>query len=407
MVGQQCSEQRPRLADRIGADDIPVKGLAFRQTVALGQAAEYPVDFRIGAKRGAGRRRIGGLAVVDEQHAPGFGDPLHAMRQAGKAGQRRTPLRFAKAQRLDGGDGGYCILKVMGSLQRWPVRLPGNFAGAGVNDIVHAPEIAQAMQGQLRLLILARENGRVTRVQHVEQARLGSSIGIKALVAIEMIGTYVQQQRDIAVEAVGQVDLIARQFEHIDTTLGQRLLGQDRNADIAAHQGRYPGAGEDMVDQRCCRRLAVGAGDPDDPVWRQGGPGLGKQFHVADDRHALHRRLARYRMAVERDAGRDNDRIISGQIGFERIGNHRLVGDAVPQFLPIVPGQQVGTAGVQAFQHCHAGAGQSEDGIAFSGKGGGYDHRSFNVANPARASTRLMIQKRITMVDSDQPSCSK
>jgi hypothetical protein len=33
-------------------------------------------------------------------------------------------------------------------------------------------------------------------------------------------------------------------------------------------------------------------------------------------------------------------------------------------------------------------------------------HRSFNVASPASASTRLTIQKRMTTVDSLHPSCS-
>ena len=34
-------------------------------------------------------------------------------------------------------------------------------------------------------------------------------------------------------------------------------------------------------------------------------------------------------------------------------------------------------------------------------------HRSFNVANPAIARIEAMIQKRMTMVGSSQPFCSK
>jgi len=35
------------------------------------------------------------------------------------------------------------------------------------------------------------------------------------------------------------------------------------------------------------------------------------------------------------------------------------------------------------------------------------DHLSFNVERPAKARTKAMIQKRMTIVASDQPICSK
>ena len=45
--------------------------------------------------------------------------------------------------------------------------------------------------------------------------------------------------------------------------------------------------------------------------------------------------------------------------------------------------------------------------IMLAGEGLGGDHLSFSVARPASASTKLMIQNRITTVGSDQPKCSK
>ena len=48
-----------------------------------------------------------------------------------------------------------------------------------------------------------------------------------------------------------------------------------------------------------------------------------------------------------------------------------------------------------------------EDGVFLSREGAADDHLIFNVDRPASASTRLMIQKRMTTVGSDQPSCSK
>jgi hypothetical protein len=55
----------------------------------------------------------------------------------------------------------------------------------------------------------------------------------------------------------------------------------------------------------------------------------------------------------------------------------------------------------------HAGSREAEYGVALALPGVGKDHRNFSVDRPASASTRLMIQKRITTVGSLQPSCSK
>ena len=53
------------------------------------------------------------------------------------------------------------------------------------------------------------------------------------------------------------------------------------------------------------------------------------------------------------------------------------------------------------------GARQAVDRIMLAGEGLGRDHLSLRVLRPASASTKLMIQKRMTTVGSDQPTCSK
>ena len=50
---------------------------------------------------------------------------------------------------------------------------------------------------------------------------------------------------------------------------------------------------------------------------------------------------------------------------------------------------------------------EAEDGVMLSCEGRAGDHLSFSVDRPARARMKLMIQKRITTVGSDQPRCSK
>ncbi len=85
-------------------------------------------------------------------------------------------------------------------------------------------------------------------------------------------------------EAEGQVELEARQFEDVHPAGRQRLLRQDRRADVAAEARRDAGGDEDVVDQRRGRRLAVGPGDADDLVRRQARASLSEEFDVADHR---------------------------------------------------------------------------------------------------------------------------
>src|SRR5438270_9716330 len=72
-----------------------------------------------------------------------------------------------------------------------------------------------------------------------------------------------------------------------------------------------------------------------------------------------------------------------------------------------VPRGHLRTARQQRFHGREPGPGKPVDGVFLAGEGLGRDHRSFSVARPASASTKLMIQKRITTVGSDQPRCSK
>src|SRR3954470_9376220 len=75
-------------------------------------------------------------------------------------------------------------------------------------------------------------------------------------------------------------------------------------------------------------------------------------------------------------------------------------------FFPI-PGGHPRPARQQRFHGREPRAREAVHGIVLAREGARHDHRSFSVARPASASTKLMIQKRITTVGSDQPRCSK
>ena len=75
------------------------------------------------------------------------------------------------------------------------------------------------------------------------------------------------------------------------------------------------------MDERGRRRLAVGAGDADDLVRRKLGPGAGEQLDVADDLDAGLAGTLRDRVAVEREAGRDDEAVELGEVGFVEVGD--------------------------------------------------------------------------------------
>ena len=222
-----------------------------------------------------------------------------------------------------------------------------------------------------------------------------------------MIRCDVQKNRHIAIEAQRQVDLVARQLQHIDPAFRQRVLLHDRDADIAAHQCGNPGGLQDVVDQRRGGALAVGSRDANHLVRWQVRACLREQFDIADYRHAEFRRVASNRMGVERYAGRHHNAVETRQVQIERVGQLRPTFQPGARDILPVPRSHFRPARQQCLSRSQARTGETEDGIAFAGKGGRSDHRTFSVARPASASTMEIIQKRITTVDSAQPFCSK
>ena len=84
-------------------------------------------------------------------------------------------------------------------------------------------------------------------------------------------------------------------------------------------------------------------------------------------------------------------------------------GSALASRRAVVPGGDLGAAGDQRPRGRQPRAAEAEEGDALSAQGLDRRHRhlSFSEARPTIASTKAMIQKRMTICGSDQPSCSK
>ena len=336
---ENLGKARPGIANDIGGGDIAEEGRAFVEIVALGQAAHDPVDAAVpiwercacatcwresGQRRGGGGG-VGGLGIVDEGHAMGLCHPLHAVRQAPEGGEAGPPLRFGEAQSLDNGDGDGGVLQIMRPLQRGPIGLGGGQPRAIDHLHMAARATRRLVHGDMRGFGVAFAKHRVLiRALQLEQPRLGIGIGVEIAIAVEMVGGDIEQRRDIAGEAEGEIDLVARQLQNIDATpmlIGQqRRLPEDRQADIAAHPCGNPCPGQQMMHQHGGGGFAIGAGDPHHAMRRQGGAGLGEKLDIADQRHASRAGGIADRVAVYRDAGRNQHARETGEIKAARIG---------------------------------------------------------------------------------------
>ena len=176
--------------------------------------------------------------------------------------------------------------------------------------------------------------------------------------------------------------------------------------EVAANVDRKAGLMEDMTQQRGDRRLAVGAGDAEEPG---GGLGAQQQLDVADERDAgiLGARRDRVRLGKgRRNAGRQHQRLERAEVGVGEAGdrNARAEGRVATGGV-VVPGHDLRPGGEQRTRCGHARGTEPQDRVAFVVREGklDHDHLNFNVARPTSASTAEMIQKRMTMVGSAQP----
>ena len=127
--------------------------------------------------------------------------------------------------------------------------------------------------------IVAIQNRPVVAVLHAEQTRLGAAVLVEILVAIEMVLGEVEMYADVRLEALGALELVARDLGHHRVEFAPGRLDQ-RRAEIAADENAPSRGLENFADERRHRALAVGAGDRDD----RRGDETAAQFQLANHR---------------------------------------------------------------------------------------------------------------------------
>src|ERR1700677_2164653 len=197
-------------------------------------------------------------------------------------------------------------------------------------------------------------------------------------------------------------------------TGSRRRQIEHRDADVAAHRDFAPGLLEHMGDQRRGRRFAVGARDGDERRARRSDPTLAhKELDIADDWNACLVREVygpmRLRMR-QRHAGREHKDPEIAPIGMSEIDERDACGrGALTGSWAVVPCGPLGAAGEERPRRRQPRTAKAEESDALSTQGLDRNHRhlSFSEARPTIASTKAMIQKRMTICGSDPRSCSK
>ncbi len=255
-----------RLADQIGLGD-PAEMRAQRLDAAgLGPAAGDPADALEADQRlfgGVGVRRLG---VVDEGHAARDADALHAVGEAGEAGEPLLDLAGREADGAAGRPGGAGVLVVVPAQQaparpacrqaaiclprhsvRWLRFMKTERASPRGRSRDRDQHRVVADRGEIAPLGLVDADDRGLRRADLEEAPLGGEIAADAAMPVEMVGREVEEDRDIRREPAGKLDLIGAELD--DDDLARRAAGRDR-----ARRGRY------------CRPSAC-AGRPDFSTW--------------------------------------------------------------------------------------------------------------------------------------------
>ena len=226
----------------------------------------------------------------------------------------------------------------------------------------------------------------------------------------------------VGLERRRQVELVGRHLEHVDAPACVSARATGRRADVAADRDVAAGRRQDVGDQRRGGRLAVGAGDGDERRVRRVRRALAaEQLDVADDLDARRRcALSTVQCGSGWVSGTPGDSTSAAKlrpVGAAQIDDGEALGLRAPRRVlggVVVPGgdharrRRPSARARWRRPRCRRGRTRRP---SWPAKARDRDHRDLIAASasarPTSASITAMIQKRITICGSVQPSCSK
>ncbi len=375
---------------------------------------------------------VGRFRVVDEQHPVEPADLFHAMREPRECLERARDAIALDAESPRGGVGERGVLPVMRAAKRPRARKIGRWRGfpSGHHAMLADPDVGERRlrarhrndAGHASARFQSRIDLATGLVVHADQRDLGlrdkplldGGVAGEIAMPVEMVRRDVDEESDGWLKRGREVDLVGRTFNDMDAPRRGRRKVEDRHADIAAHRNLASGLLKHMGDERGGRRFAIGAGDGDKRrAWRPRAALPHEELDIADDRNPrivrkVHRPM-RLRMG-QRHAGREHKHPEAAPVGVSEIDQRHALGfRALPCRGTIVPRGDLSAAGDKRVRRRQSRPAEAEESDPLSAQGLDRRHRhlSLREARPTIASTKAMIQKRMTICGSDQPSCSK
>ena len=242
-----------------------------------------------------------------------------------------------------------------------------------------------------------------------EDARLGTGVLLETPVAVEVIGRQVETDRDPGPERRRELELETAHFDDVDHVRRRIFdLAAQRQADVSADESPVPTGVEHPAAQRGGGRLALRAGDGDDPPAKPAGGHL----DLADDRDA-----------GGASAGDDRDPRRHARAQHDQIGRVERRGPVPAELHPDAETSERRhprgvRGGRKRLAHRHASAASRGQRRGREAAAGGADHddvrsghrelghRSFRVVRLNNAKTTAMIRNRVMIFGSLHPTSS-
>ena len=258
--------------------------------------------------RAARRLDVGRLRVVDEPHAADLGDRLQRVLEAGERRDRRASWRRARRRRARAtaaaathvaeqvaaeqpdratGISGVSPAAVRSPITSPPLSATPSASGASSAKPARAGACSRAASAQRRRVVGVDDGPVVRRPGSRRSAPSPRAYASNVGVPIEVVGREVQQHGDPRVERLGRLELEAADLDDVHR-VGRRLghlRAERRRRCCRRRVACTPAACEHPADERRRRRLALRAGDRDDPAAQP----ARRQLDLADDRHAAPR----------------------------------------------------------------------------------------------------------------------
>ena len=229
---------------------------------------------------------VGGFRIVVITHPANFSDELEAMLDSSKRAHALGDGRRPRASKGRCGYGCQNVFDVVragqGNIAEFEDRFLHTFVAkqnvAFLRESALGHTLLPAEPIHLRLCGGIGRCARVIRIQHravrfrlvLENSRLGGTVTLECVMAVQMIGREIQEHADVWLELFDKLQLKAAEFRNSDGVfIGLFDAGNQGRADVARQNRGETRVFQNVLDQRSRCRFSIRTGNPDEPPFQK------------------------------------------------------------------------------------------------------------------------------------------